>query len=803
LTLWLAIGVFGLTGFLYFARKKVLPAVEPSLHAQPFARRSIAVIGLRNLSGSPVDSWLSTGLAEMLSTELASSERLRVISGEEVARAGLSDPPANTPSHASLIRYGNQLGADMIVFGSYTVQQHLPDDLPDKGTDKAADKGPDRATPQIRLDLRVEDLSADGPGISMVKTGRMTDLFSLVSASGSDLRRHFGFEEPSLNAATAVRRTLPSDPEAARLYAEGLSHLRNFDPVGGSDLLFKADKIEPGHAGTHLALADAWHAMGYAAEARAEATRAVELGAGLPREEVLTMQGELAVLSGDWPRAMDIYHSLLVLYPDDIDLGLRLVVAQSGANRYVDAAATLKDLRRPGMAHAEEAKLDLSEATIHSATGDFRQSVVDADKATVIAAELENHLLRAEALGVKAFSLEQLGDSQGSIAASLEAQNLYRAAHDKRGLAVSLILSGDVLYDQGKTGDARRNFLASLALFREIGNRINEGLSLERVGNTYYREAALVDSRKNYQQALAIYRELHAVDHIGGAIGNIANVQETEGDLAGALASNAECLALAEKAGNKSEVASTLSNMGVLETERGHLELASSDFERAVALDRQMKYARGLAYAQLGQGDVLLERNDISGALRRYELAAKAIEGMDEPEVRIPSLIGLGTAHLLSGNANQAAPALAQAAEMAVKNKEHWLATVSLVWLSRALLVQGHLPEALRAARDAGTEAQAESGPQGRALALFALARVLVAQGKRSEAQEPIRSALAMTQRHGYGPLDMDLRIVFAETLTDARGRRTALDALERDARTHGWHRLAADARRARMRGDC
>jgi DNA-binding winged helix-turn-helix (wHTH) protein len=53
------------------------------------ARRSIAVLGFRNLSGRPEEGWLSTALAEMLSTELEAGEKLRLVSGEDVARTKL------------------------------------------------------------------------------------------------------------------------------------------------------------------------------------------------------------------------------------------------------------------------------------------------------------------------------------------------------------------------------------------------------------------------------------------------------------------------------------------------------------------------------------------------------------------------------------------------------------------------------------------------------------------------------------------------------------------------------------------
>src|SRR5262249_42122605 len=57
---------------------EVVPSVTP--------RRSVAVLGFRNLSARPEDAWLSTALAEMLTTELAAGEQLRTIPGENVAR---------------------------------------------------------------------------------------------------------------------------------------------------------------------------------------------------------------------------------------------------------------------------------------------------------------------------------------------------------------------------------------------------------------------------------------------------------------------------------------------------------------------------------------------------------------------------------------------------------------------------------------------------------------------------------------------------------------------------------------------
>ena len=44
------------------------------------------MLGLRNFSGRAESEWMSVALAEMLSTDLAAGAKLRLISGENIAR---------------------------------------------------------------------------------------------------------------------------------------------------------------------------------------------------------------------------------------------------------------------------------------------------------------------------------------------------------------------------------------------------------------------------------------------------------------------------------------------------------------------------------------------------------------------------------------------------------------------------------------------------------------------------------------------------------------------------------------------
>jgi TolB-like protein len=104
------------------------------------ARRSVAVLGFRNSTGQADAAWLSTALAEMLTTEMAAGEKLRAIPGETVARmqSELSLPDeAGSFAPETLARIRNYLGADVLVYGSYVVSSGTPS--------------------RVRMDLRLQD----------------------------------------------------------------------------------------------------------------------------------------------------------------------------------------------------------------------------------------------------------------------------------------------------------------------------------------------------------------------------------------------------------------------------------------------------------------------------------------------------------------------------------------------------------------------------------------------------------------------------------------------------------------------
>ena len=186
-------------------------------------RKSVAVLGFKNLSRRADEAWLATALSEILSTELAGGEKLRLVSGEDVANLRVSAPwpAADTLDAMTSSRIGDALNSDVLVLGSYMLIGSTDDG-------------------QLRLDVRMQD-GKTGEILSEVgEAGETKEMFRLVSQIGSQLRNRLGVGPLQGTDEASVLAALPLDPDAARFYALGVNKLRQFDALAAKDLLSQA-----------------------------------------------------------------------------------------------------------------------------------------------------------------------------------------------------------------------------------------------------------------------------------------------------------------------------------------------------------------------------------------------------------------------------------------------------------------------------------------------------------------------------------------------------------------------------------
>jgi tetratricopeptide (TPR) repeat protein len=729
--------VAALAGYFSFRSRRSAPVA-----AGPH-RRSVAVLGFKNLAGRAEQAWLSTALSEMLTTELGQGDQLRTISGESVAqmKQSLSLPEADSFSQETLSRIRENLGSDDVVVGSYIPLE----------------------AGAIRLDLRLQDTSAGEILASVSEKGSTSQIDELVSRAGAELRAKLGVAGLSEAESASVRAALPGNPDAARFYSEGLEKLRLFDALKARDLLEKAVALDPNHAPTHSALAEAWAALGYDQKAKEQAQRALDLSAPFSREQRLLIEGRNRELNKDWSGATTSYRTLWEFFPDRVDYGLLLVRAQVGDNHADDAAATIAELRKLPASRGDTARIDLAEASVAAARSDFKLQQAVAEKAAQEGNAIGANLFEASALRVEGDAWQRMGQPEKSQRANDQARSLYLAGGDRDGAAVCLLLTGDRLYDGGHFEEARKQFEEALPVFRETGDRREMRSALERMGNSFYDQGNLLEAKSYYEQALKIDIELRTSSALASDYGNIANALDGLGDLAGSRKMQEQSLAEYEKGTDRQGAAITLVNLGNLMVELGDPETARKYFERGLTTMGEISYHSGEPYPAAGLGDVSLMEGDVAGARRKYEEAlqlAREVQREDFAAVVQTDLamVALEEKRYADGEA------LARET-MAIFDKDK--AADNGAWaraaLARNLLAEGKPDEAQTLAQQAVLLSQKSTSQTQRFEATLADAHAKIKSGRASEANSELTTMLSTARKFGYKSYEYQARLALAE----------------------------------------
>jgi tetratricopeptide (TPR) repeat protein len=739
-------------------------------------RRTIAVLGFKNLSEKPEEAWLSTALSEMLTTELSQGDHLRTIPGESVAqmKVSLSLPDSDSFGRQTLNRIRQNLGSDDVVLGSY-----LP--LGDG---------------QLRLDLRLQDANAGETLVSVSEKGKESEIDELVNKAGTELRAKLGIGALSEVQSAIVKASLPSNTEAARFYSEGLQSLRIFDALSAIRLLNQSATLDPDYAPTYSALAEAWSTLGYDSKAKQQATRALDLSLHSSREEKLLIEGRAHELSAATPQANESYRVLWEFFPDNIDYGLLLVRTQIDGGQASDAKRTVAELRKRTVSEADMARVDLAEAFISSSLSDFKQQNALAEQAANRGRAIGANLLVAQALQLQANALERMGQTQRTIELVNQARALYVSAGDRHGAARALLMVGDVIFDNGDYEGARKQFEDALPVFREIGAGRGIRSALERIGNVYYHEGKLRESEQNYKQALRFDREINDQSGLAGDYGNLANDLDGLGDLTHALAMQQQSLAVFNQIGDRRGVAETLNNLGNLFVETGNLAEARRYFERALALSREINYRRSEPYPISGLGDTLFIEGELAGARKQYEQALALCKEMNDEDFVAQLNVSLASIALAEKRYADGESLAGQAAAHFEKSSSAANVAWSQAVMARNLLGAGKWKDARTAAEKAIELSRQSAGQTTGYEAVLADARVKAASGKLADARQEIESMLTSTRKFGYGPYEYQARLAQDEIelragSTSAAGR---LAALESDATARGFLLVAHQA---------
>jgi eukaryotic-like serine/threonine-protein kinase len=760
-----------LTGLASSAPGRTRAPAPAATAAAP--RRSVALLGFKNLSGRGESAWLSTALAEMLSTELAAGEMLRLIPGENVARmkVELSLTDADSLAPDTLARIRANLGTDLVVLGSYLAQGET-------------------AGERLRLDLKVQDTAAGELVASITETGTEAELLDFVARGGSRLRETLGIAPTG-----AARASFPSNPQAARLYSEGLARLRSFDVLAARDLLQKAVAADPAFPLAHAALAEAWAALGFDAEARRAARTALDLSAGLSREERLSVEGRESAIATRWDKAVEAYRLLWDFFPDNAEYGLSLAAAQSASGRGQDALATVDALRRS--AAGSDPRIDLAEAEAAASLGQPARQLAAAARAVQGGEARKAPLLAARARLQQADTLAGLGQLTAAMPVYEEARRAFAQAGDRRGIAAVLHGIGRLYLAQPRYADAERLLRQALAINREIGHQGGAAQALNALGLVRSFSGDHAAAGEYYEKVLSIHRERGDRNGVANSLRNLSITYHHRGDLATAARLDAEALALAREIGDAARVAANLQSVGWTRMDQGELPDALRAHEEALAINRRIGRPNVAAYSLYNIGRVRYAMGDLEGARRAQEESLNIRLQVGQQSQSRESRLRLAELLIEDGRAGEAEAAAREAAayfQAAPDALEELLARLVLV---RCLLAEGKLADAQASSARVLELARTN---QTRAVGLEAaivLAAVDSASGRVSAALGSLDRTIAEARKLGFRWMEFEARLALGKIEVDhgrAAAGRARLAELEKEARAKQFMLIARKA---------
>ena len=706
-------------------------------------RPAVAVLGFENLSHQQSAEWLSTALTEMLSTELAAGGRVRTIPGELVSRVKLelALPNAQTYTRSTLGRLRASLGTDYVVLGSYLA-------LGDPGSF------------QVRLDLRLQD-ARSGDTLTMVSETRpATELVPLVERTGVQLRRQLGVADARPDSDSA-RASVPEGAEAARNYAEGLERLRAFDTLSARDLLRNAVTAAPAHALSHAALAAASGLLGYDLEARDEAKKALDLSAGLPRADRLSIEGRYFEATHTWGRAVETYQTLRREFPDNVEYGLRLAAAQTRSGAGARAIATLQELRTlPSAAH--DPRLDLAEAEAALAAADLPRARASARRAAQSGSAAGLRILAAQALLLESRAALQSGDPQPALSAAAESQQLYLATGHRPGLARALMETAGVLTQLGDMAGAGARYQEALAVCRTIGDQTCISTDLDSLGVLRRRQGDLRGALDMHRQALEIRRKVGDQPGVATSLYNIGNVLEIMGDLPAARQAATEAFEIRRQVGDRRSAALAMSRLANIRRRLGELSEARKMNQDAVDSLRALGDRGGTAMALLNLGMASFDSGDLTASRSLFEEALVIRRQQRDKNNTAQVLAALAGVALAQDRLPDARNLIAESISLREQLGEAISLAQSKLVLSDILLEQGRPLEAMQAAQEAAAAFRAAQAPGGEAEAALMAAA--------SELERNLRQARASLQRASQLMRDShDARLVLRHDLLLAR----------------------------------
>jgi len=639
---------------------------------------------------------------------------------------------------------------------------------------------------RLRLVIALQDTRSGLAIASISQSGVLPELTALVEQVGTSLREKSGFAPARLGPEQSTDKAQPPNAEVARYMGAALDALRRSDPAKAKDALVKAIALSPGYAPAYVQLAQAWKLLGYDAKALAAARQAAAHSDGLPLEQRLRIDREVAVQTSDWPRALELDRQLLTGDPRNPELHFALVKDLLSAGKVDEAEAALKQLSTmPGV--QGDPRIEMKAVNIADKRGDNHAQEQHAEAALKLALARDDAALAADAVFDLALARYALGKSEDGVALMRRAADEYRKTGNPGYEADATTWLAWMYLSQGRTQDARSEYQNALAIYVRIEKKAGVGAVYKNLASLLWNEGDRDAAEQAARQVQEISSEIGDQELEAWALIAVASIEMDDAVTEQVLQRFRDAVAISDRIGAHEDHIYAVQNYAEALRLRGQLTEAGEICSQAQAEAEQSGSQAGLLRARLRCALVALDRGEVVPAVSALERALATATEIEEMELLVTSAIELARVDMARQRWAEAAKRLQLAIDKSAALPIFEVNAQSL--MAQCRLSQGQRPEAERALARA-RELRSRITMRGAVfVADVALANFDTRAGTKSRAAESLLALAADGEKRFWiGPaLDAQLAALAMLEAAHAASAEVHREQIATSARQHGY----------------
>src|SRR5579864_5260409 len=446
----------------YYYRDKLFPPATPGGQSSAAPAVSLAILPFRNASGDPSFDWLGPSLADMLSTDVGQSARLRTVSPDRLHQVlqDLHIAPNTSFDPTMLRRIAEFSSADVVVFGQYA-----------------------RFGSQVCIDATLQDLKNNRTISVKADAASEKDIPAAFDKLADSVRHNLALSDDVLKELKASSyQPTSTSIDALRDYDQGVGFRREGKNLEAQKHFEAATKSDASFAMAYSKLAQSYSNLGYDAEAERAAQRAVSLSQNLPQAEKYLLLAIQAQITKNFPGAIKAYETIARAAPDNADVQSALAALYEQSGDFAKAGEYNQQILK---ANPRDINATLAMGRLGIKSDNAQGALESLSRALSLAIQLDNQEQKAATLHAMAVAYRMLNRPLDSLRDGEDALTIWRSIGQKRGIASSLNEIARAEVSLGKNKEALANFQEALQIRRDIGDKRGLGDTLIDLGNFY------------------------------------------------------------------------------------------------------------------------------------------------------------------------------------------------------------------------------------------------------------------------------------------------------------------------------